>query len=44
MLYHEILTKKEQSDFYVKTKEVITAYLSKKDCPLAAKALVEERF
>ncbi len=43
-LYHEILTKKEQSDFFTKTKDVILAYLSKKDCPLAAKALVEERF
>jgi RecB family exonuclease len=43
-LYHEILTKKEQSDFFAKTKDVIVTYLSRKDCPLAAKALVEERF
>lgn len=43
-LYHEILTKQEQADFLKKTIEVITAYLSKTDCPLAAKALVEERF
>lgn len=43
-LYHEILTKKEQEDFLKKTEEVIDNYLSKKDCPLAAKALVEERF
>ena len=43
-LYHEILTKQEQADFLKKTIEVITAYLSKSDCPLAAKALIEERF
>lgn len=43
-LFHEILTKKEQEDFLKKTIEVISTYLSKKDCPLAAKALVEERF
>lgn len=43
-LSHEILTVKEQSDFLKKTEEVIRAYLSKKDCPLNAKALVEERF
>lgn len=43
-LYQEILTKKEQSDFLAKTREVISAYVSKRDCPIAAKALVEERF
>ncbi len=43
-LYHEILTKKEQEDFLKKTEEVIDNYLSKKDCPLASKALIEERF
>lgn len=43
-LLHEILTKKEQEDFLKKTEEVIANYLSKKDCPLAAHALVEERF
>lgn len=43
-LYHEILTKKEQEDFLKKTKEVIEDYLAKKDCPISAKALVEERF
>lgn len=43
-LYHEILTKKEQEDFLKKTEEVIENYLSKKNCPLAAKALIEERF
>lgn len=43
-LLHEILTKKEQDDFLKKTDEVIASYLSKKDCPLAARALVEERF
>ena len=44
VLYHEILTKKEQTDFLAETIEVIENYLSKKDCPLAAKAKVEERF
>ncbi len=44
VLLHEILTKKEQEDFLKKTEEVIVNYLSKKDCPLAARALVEERF
>lgn len=43
-LYHEILTKKEQEDFLEKTIEVIDEYLSKTDCPLAAKAKIEERF
>lgn len=43
-LFHEILTKKEQEDFLKKTKEVIENYLSKRNCPLAAKALIEERF
>ena len=43
-LFHEILTKKEQEDFLKKTKEVIENYLSKKNCPLATKALIEERF
>ncbi|MCB9806843.1 PD-(D/E)XK nuclease family protein [Candidatus Peribacteria bacterium] len=43
-LYHEILTKTEQSDFFTKTKDVIVSYLSKKDCPLTMKALIEERF
>ena len=43
-LLHEILTKKEQEDFLKKTEEVIANYLSKKDCSLAARALVEERF
>ena len=43
-LLHEILTKKEQEDFLKKTEEVIASYLSKNDCPLAARALVEERF
>ena len=43
-LYHEILTKKEQSSFLEKTREVIKEYLSKTNCPLAAKALIEERF
>jgi DNA helicase-2/ATP-dependent DNA helicase PcrA len=44
VLYHEILTKKEQTDFLAETIDVIENYLSKKDCPLAAKAKVEERF
>lgn len=43
-LAHEILTHKEQTDFLSKTIEVIKNYLSKKDCPLAARWLVEERF
>ncbi len=43
-LFHEILTKKEQADFLTETIEVIENYLSKKDCPLKAKAKVEERF
>lgn len=43
-LYHEILTKKEQEEFLKKTIEIIENYLSKKSCPLAGKALVEERF
>lgn len=43
-LYHEILTKQEQSDFLKKTIEVIENYLTKKDCPLTSKALIEERF
>jgi len=44
ILYHEILTKKEQSSFLEKTIEVINSYLSKTNCPLAEKALIEERF
>jgi RecB family exonuclease len=43
-LYHEILTKKEQEDFFKKTEEVIDNYISRKDCPLAAKAMIEARF
>lgn len=43
-LYNEILTKKEQTDFLAETIEVLENYLSKKDCPLAAKAKIEERF
>ena len=43
-LFHEILTKKEQADFLAETVQVIENYLSKKDCPLQAKAKVEERF
>lgn len=43
-LFHEILTKKEQIDFLAETIEVIDNYLSKNDCPLRAKAKVEERF
>jgi DNA helicase-2/ATP-dependent DNA helicase PcrA len=43
-LFHEILTKKEQEDFLLKTVEVIDDYLIKTDCPLAAKAKIEERF
>ncbi len=43
-LFHEILTKKEQADFLWKTTQIIEDYLSKRDCPLGQKALIEERF
>lgn len=44
VLFHEILTKKEQEEFLQKTIEVISDYLKKDDCPLTQKAKIEERF
>ncbi len=43
-LTQEILTKKEQENFLKKTEELLLNYLEKTDCPLANKALIEERF
>lgn len=43
-LKNEILTSQEQIDFLTKTTEVVANYLSKKDCPLAQKSLIEVRF
>ncbi len=44
VLSQEILTYREQEEFLEKTLQVIREYLSKKDCPLWQKALIEERF
>lgn len=40
----EILTLQEQHDFLIKTTEIIDNYLSKKECPLLQKWLIEVRF
>ena len=44
VLREEVLTKKEQEDFYTETVLVVDYYLSRTDCPLAQRALIEERF
>jgi len=43
-LFHEILTLREQGEFFHTTLKTIENYLAKNDCPLLEKARVEEKF
>lgn len=44
VLFHEILTEREQAEFLVQTIKTLEEYLLKKDCPLWEKAKIEEKF
>lgn len=44
VLFHEILTQREQADFLIQTIKTIEGYLAKKDCTLSEKAKIEEKF
>ena len=44
VLFHEILTQREQDEFLILTIKTLEDYLSKSDCPLLEKARVEEKF
>lgn len=44
VLFHEILTKREQDEFLIQTIKTLEEYLKKTDCPLADRARIEEKF